>query len=292
MVYRTFPLVFSTIIIEGIGLACINTTAYYLIAANNKAMAVVESCMALGTIFGFVFGAVLFEYAGFCIPFVIFGCLIVSNVPLLIFSVDSITGKTDALKSEQTEEIKDEDSNETILQQKLTFGKLLIIPKIVLTTLVISMSGINMTSFGPFMQTFLLSKGVHQSMVSLAYTSAAIAFLSTAILVGRLLGKENGTNILIIGAFISAIAYFLNDTSIIHPYDFRISFFAFPLWGISNAMMLIPTVRVIRTIGPSIGGMMNENLGFLSTSLALSLLFSFKICTSHAIKKKDNYEMF
>ncbi|RWS24611.1 MFS-type transporter SLC18B1-like protein, partial [Leptotrombidium deliense] len=199
-------------IFEGIGFGCINTTAYFLVATNNKKMGLIEASYSLGYIFGYVFGAVLYNAVGFTLSFVLTGMLIVSVIPFLMLSLNAIN------EVAKTDQVNDEDPCKTNVKskEKLTFIRTLMIPEMVVILLTIVLNGVNTTLFGPFMQTFLLSKGVHQNYISVAFTAYAVTYASTAILVGRILTKENSINIVIVGTIIQAFAYFLGDTSLIH----------------------------------------------------------------------------
>ncbi|RWS25025.1 MFS-type transporter SLC18B1-like isoform X1 [Leptotrombidium deliense] len=208
--YELFVIVcFACRIVEGIGIACIQTTVYYFVSGNNQALGYLEACITLGSLLGFVFGAVFFE----------------------TFELNMSEMKTG--NSENSE------------NQRVTYKKLLLMPEIIFMAIAVILCYVNLTLFEPFMETFLMSRGVTHIWISVVFISISAAFFLTAVIIGQKLSENNSVYIVIIGSIIASLSYFISDTSLIYAYNFRVSFVAFSFIGVSSAMIVLPTMMIM-----------------------------------------------
>ncbi|RWS29958.1 MFS-type transporter-like protein [Leptotrombidium deliense] len=233
-------LCFITRILEAIGSAFITTTSFTTIMKLcpknfSKEIAINETCVSMGFMFGPVIGSSLYAIGGYRLPFIVLGVAVLINLPLIVLLVKQYR-KHDSSETETC--VNDS-------QMSITYKKLISIFDIWLLCLINLMIAINFGSFEISFGLHLESYNIGPKLSGILFFIPSAAYGVGATFVGYQFTKTNRDNYFIYGLCTLTIGLLC-----IGPFSFYV-------------------------IGPTLGASIFERFGYanLMTTIACMNLF-------------------
>ncbi|XP_076371492.1 MFS-type transporter SLC18B1-like isoform X2 [Tachypleus tridentatus] len=272
------PLAFTVRVFEGIGASAVLTASFSTVAAEFSVDAV-SKCALLQMFFGFGFtfgptvGGFLYEVAGYKFPFFVNGGCLFAGTLMVYFLPDYSVEKSRI--GSGTKYFADW---VTFLCGTTIFSALLFI-------------GFNNTTFEPHLRQF----GLSPASLGLVYMALAITYSISCLFVGQLLNKEIitpipvifvGCCITILGlVFIGPLPGMPLQAARGYPNDHT-------TYGLLSGMFQACS-SLGAFVGPSIGGILSENVGYRTSTVALvceellliSVYVIYTFCNMPARKK-------